>query len=41
MKVSPDATFLIYTDGIHGLVKLDANTGTYLKSIYAGDSTTN
>ena len=38
MKVSPDSTFLIYTDSRNGMIKLNASTGAYLGSTYVGNT---
>ena len=37
MKVSPDSTFIIFTDGNSVMVKLDTSTGLNLGSVYAGN----
>ena len=29
MKISPDQSFLIFTDGGNGVVKINSNTGAY------------
>ena len=37
MKISPDQSFLIFTDGF-GVIKINANTGAYLGITYVGSS---
>ena len=38
MKVSPDCSYLIFTDFNNGVIMLNASTGAYLASTYVGNA---
>ena len=41
MKVSPDSSFIIFTDGYNRVIQLSAITGAYMNSNYVGNSSIN
>ena len=38
MKLSPDGSTLIFTDGVYGVVNIDTSDGNCIGSTYVGNS---